>query len=138
LLRGVWNFDSQIVVTANSRNPGGINLLRADGSARFIKQTVDARVWSTLGAIAGGEVIDYAQNLARCTRVGRRVRPFIPFTVSVTSDRGPEVGIETDACSKRVKRARGDRETQPDKTCLPAACRPDGEWRRRPGSRRLR
>jgi prepilin-type processing-associated H-X9-DG protein len=58
LLGGTWDFDSQIVVTANSRHPGGVNLLTADGSSRFVKETVDARIWTALGTIAGGEVIE--------------------------------------------------------------------------------
>jgi prepilin-type processing-associated H-X9-DG protein len=58
LLGGNWDFDSEVVSTATSRHPGGVNLLTADGSARFVKETVDTRVWSALGTIAGAEVID--------------------------------------------------------------------------------
>jgi prepilin-type processing-associated H-X9-DG protein len=58
LLGGTWDFDSQVLVTVNSRHPGGVNLLAADGSTRFVKETIEARVWSALGTIAGGEVID--------------------------------------------------------------------------------
>jgi prepilin-type N-terminal cleavage/methylation domain-containing protein len=60
LLGGTWDFDSQVLVTANSRHPGGVNLLIADGSARFVKETINARTWSALGTIAGAEVIDPA------------------------------------------------------------------------------
>ena len=58
LLGGTWDFDSQVVSTATSRHPGGVNLLIADGSTRFVKETVDARIWTAMGTIAGGEVID--------------------------------------------------------------------------------
>ena len=58
LLGGTWDFDSPVAVTANSRHPGGVNLMTADGSARFVKQTVDIKVWNALGTIAGGESID--------------------------------------------------------------------------------
>jgi prepilin-type processing-associated H-X9-DG protein len=47
-----------VLVTANSRHPGGVNPLIADGSARFVKETVNARNWTTLGTIAEAEVID--------------------------------------------------------------------------------
>jgi prepilin-type N-terminal cleavage/methylation domain-containing protein/prepilin-type processing-associated H-X9-DG protein len=60
LLGGTWDFDSQVVVTANSRHPGGVNLLLGDGSVRFVKNTVSAGLWTALGTIAGGEVIDAA------------------------------------------------------------------------------
>src|SRR5262249_25318010 len=51
LLGGTWDFDSQVLVTANSRHSGGVNLLTADGSARFVKETVGARIWAALGTI---------------------------------------------------------------------------------------
>jgi prepilin-type processing-associated H-X9-DG protein len=44
-------------ITARSYHPGGVNVLVADGSARFVKSTVDAATWRGLGTIAGGEVI---------------------------------------------------------------------------------
>jgi prepilin-type processing-associated H-X9-DG protein len=47
-----------VLVTANSRHPGGVNLLIADGSTRFVKETVNARNWTAPGTIAGAEVID--------------------------------------------------------------------------------
>ncbi len=58
LLGGTWDFDSPVAVTANSRHPGGVNLMTADGSVRFARQTVDIKVWNALGTIAGGESID--------------------------------------------------------------------------------
>ena len=42
--------------TASSRHSGGVNLLFADGSIRFIKSSV-ATGWSALGSKNGGEVI---------------------------------------------------------------------------------
>ena len=41
----------------SSRHPGGVNVLNADGSTRFIKDTVDPNTWWALGSKAGGEVI---------------------------------------------------------------------------------
>ncbi len=58
LLGGSQDYDSQTVVTANSRHPGGVNLMTGDGSVRFVKASVSASVWTALGTIAGGEVVD--------------------------------------------------------------------------------
>ena len=58
LLGGSQDYDSQTVVTATSRHPGGVNLMTGDGSVRFVKASVSAGVWTALGTIAGGEVID--------------------------------------------------------------------------------
>jgi prepilin-type N-terminal cleavage/methylation domain-containing protein/prepilin-type processing-associated H-X9-DG protein len=44
-------------ITARSYHPGGVNALLADGSVRFIKSTVDAATWRSLGTVAGSEVI---------------------------------------------------------------------------------
>jgi len=44
-------------ITARSYHPGGVNVLLADGSCRFIKSSVDGMTWRALGSIAGGEVI---------------------------------------------------------------------------------
>jgi prepilin-type N-terminal cleavage/methylation domain-containing protein/prepilin-type processing-associated H-X9-DG protein len=42
---------------ADSYHPGGVNVLMADGSVRFVKDTANQQVWWGLGTIAGGEVI---------------------------------------------------------------------------------
>jgi prepilin-type N-terminal cleavage/methylation domain-containing protein/prepilin-type processing-associated H-X9-DG protein len=44
-------------VTTRSYHPGGVNSVLADGSVRFVKQSIDGQVWRALGSIAGGEVI---------------------------------------------------------------------------------
>jgi prepilin-type N-terminal cleavage/methylation domain-containing protein/prepilin-type processing-associated H-X9-DG protein len=43
--------------TASSRHSGGVNVLFADGSTRFIKSTVNAQAWWALGTRAGNEVV---------------------------------------------------------------------------------
>ncbi len=48
---------TQMIVTATSRHPGGVNLLMGDGSARFIKRSVNGAIWSALGTINGSEVV---------------------------------------------------------------------------------
>jgi prepilin-type N-terminal cleavage/methylation domain-containing protein/prepilin-type processing-associated H-X9-DG protein len=42
---------------ARSRHTSGVNLLRADGSVRFLANTVDAVAWGNLGSRAGGEIL---------------------------------------------------------------------------------
>jgi prepilin-type processing-associated H-X9-DG protein len=45
------------VITARSQHPGGVNVGLADGSVRFLKETIDQRVWWALSTRAGGEVL---------------------------------------------------------------------------------
>jgi prepilin-type N-terminal cleavage/methylation domain-containing protein/prepilin-type processing-associated H-X9-DG protein len=42
---------------SRSRHPGGVNILFADGSVKFIKDSVNVSSWRALGSMAGGEVI---------------------------------------------------------------------------------
>jgi prepilin-type N-terminal cleavage/methylation domain-containing protein/prepilin-type processing-associated H-X9-DG protein len=42
---------------ADSFHPGGVNTLMADGSVRFIKDSVNQRTWWALGTKAGSEVV---------------------------------------------------------------------------------
>ena len=42
---------------ADSYHPGGVNVLMADGSVKFIKDSINQTTWWALGTIAGGEVI---------------------------------------------------------------------------------
>jgi prepilin-type N-terminal cleavage/methylation domain-containing protein/prepilin-type processing-associated H-X9-DG protein len=42
---------------ANSDHPGGVNVLSADGSVRFVKDSVNVFTWMALGTRAGAEVI---------------------------------------------------------------------------------
>jgi prepilin-type processing-associated H-X9-DG protein len=48
---------SRIMTVANSLHPGGVNLMLADGSVRFIKSSVDLTTWRALGTRNGGEVV---------------------------------------------------------------------------------
>jgi prepilin-type processing-associated H-X9-DG protein len=36
---------------------GGANFVLADGSARFLNESIDGRVWEALGTAHGGEVV---------------------------------------------------------------------------------
>ncbi|AMV40738.1 DUF1559 domain-containing protein [Planctomyces sp. SH-PL62] len=44
-------------VTARSYHPGGVNALLADGSVRFVKDSINGWTWRALGSVAGGEVV---------------------------------------------------------------------------------
>ncbi|AMV38104.1 DUF1559 domain-containing protein [Planctomyces sp. SH-PL62] len=44
-------------VTSRSYHPGGVNVLLADGSVRFIKDSINGDAWRALGSLRGGEVI---------------------------------------------------------------------------------
>jgi prepilin-type N-terminal cleavage/methylation domain-containing protein/prepilin-type processing-associated H-X9-DG protein len=52
---GTWAGEGAF--TASSRHAGGVNVLFADGSTRFIKSTVNPQTWWALGSRAGGEVL---------------------------------------------------------------------------------
>jgi len=45
------------VITASSNHPGGVNAGLADGSVRFIKDTINQQVWWGLGSRNRGEVL---------------------------------------------------------------------------------
>jgi len=47
----------RIMTTAGSRHGGGAHTLLADGSTRFISQSIDLIVWRGLGSRAGSEVL---------------------------------------------------------------------------------
>jgi prepilin-type N-terminal cleavage/methylation domain-containing protein/prepilin-type processing-associated H-X9-DG protein len=49
---GTWG-----AITANSNHPGGVNVGFADGSVRFIKNSVNLQTWWALGSRNVGEVI---------------------------------------------------------------------------------
>lgn len=43
--------------SARSRHPGGVNVGFADGSVRFVKDSINQRTWMSLGTRSGGEVL---------------------------------------------------------------------------------
>ena len=45
------------VFYSRSRHAGGVNVLLGDGSVRFVRQTIDPRVWLLMGSINDGQVI---------------------------------------------------------------------------------
>ena len=42
---------------ARSLHPGGVNVLRADGSVHFVGDIIDIKVWRHLASIQGNEVV---------------------------------------------------------------------------------
>jgi prepilin-type N-terminal cleavage/methylation domain-containing protein/prepilin-type processing-associated H-X9-DG protein len=53
---GCWP-DSSFSIGAASFHPGGVNVLMADGSVKFVKDTVARKTWWALGTRDGAEVI---------------------------------------------------------------------------------
>jgi len=51
------NQDSGWTAMASSAHPGGVNTLMADGSAKFVKNSIARLTWFALGTRGGGEVI---------------------------------------------------------------------------------
>jgi prepilin-type N-terminal cleavage/methylation domain-containing protein/prepilin-type processing-associated H-X9-DG protein len=49
--------DDSLFSNAQSHHPGGANVLMADGSARFIKDSISPRSWMALGTKAAGEAL---------------------------------------------------------------------------------
>lgn len=49
--------DSSFTITAQSAHPGGVNVLLADGSVRFVKSSISRPTWWALGTRAVGEVV---------------------------------------------------------------------------------
>ena len=46
------------IVTARSNHPGGVNTMMADGSARFVNNSLSRAVWRGLGTRNGGELVE--------------------------------------------------------------------------------
>ena len=49
--------DAAQISNVSSRHPGGVNVCMADGSVKFVKDTINMRIWWSLGTRDGGEVI---------------------------------------------------------------------------------
>lgn len=45
------------LITATSNHPGGVNVCMADGSVKFVKDTINVSVWWGIGTRSNGEVI---------------------------------------------------------------------------------
>ncbi|MEJ7637869.1 MAG: H-X9-DG-CTERM domain-containing protein [Singulisphaera sp.] len=46
------------IVTARSLHTGGVNSLMADGSVRFVNETIGRKVWRALGTRNGDELVE--------------------------------------------------------------------------------
>ena len=51
-----WN-QLSLSVAARSKHSGGVNALMADGSSRFVKDSIALPTWRALASLGGGEVI---------------------------------------------------------------------------------
>ncbi len=52
-----WGLDATGNGPPTSFHPGGVNMCMADGSVKFVKDTINLRVWWAIGTRAGGEVV---------------------------------------------------------------------------------
>jgi prepilin-type processing-associated H-X9-DG protein len=48
---------SRIMTVATSAHPGGVNVCMADGSVKFVKDSVAISTWRAIGTRSGGEVV---------------------------------------------------------------------------------
>jgi prepilin-type processing-associated H-X9-DG protein len=48
---------NEMTAAARSRHPGGVNVLKADGSVHFVSQDINLTTWQAMGAISGGEIV---------------------------------------------------------------------------------
>lgn len=53
---GCWP-DSSFTIGAASPHPGGANAMFADGSVKFVKDSIARNIWMSLGTRNGGEVV---------------------------------------------------------------------------------
>ena len=44
-------------ITSRSYHPGGVQMLKADGSVSFVSDNIRGEVWRALGTVAGGEIL---------------------------------------------------------------------------------
>ena len=51
----------RVHLAARSYHAGGVNLLLADGSVHFIRDSISMATWRALGTRGGGEVVDGSQ-----------------------------------------------------------------------------
>ena len=52
-----WGLDVYGTGSPNSLHPGGVNVGFADGSVRFVKDSVNPQTWWAIGTRANGEVV---------------------------------------------------------------------------------
>ena len=46
----------EMTAASRSRHPGGVNILKADGSVHFISDNINLQTWQSMGSISGGDV----------------------------------------------------------------------------------
>jgi prepilin-type processing-associated H-X9-DG protein len=51
----IWS-GTNMFVSVRSYHPGGVNVCLADGSVRFVRDSISPLTWSAMGSRDGGEV----------------------------------------------------------------------------------
>ncbi|WP_435010900.1 DUF1559 domain-containing protein [Tundrisphaera lichenicola] len=59
--KSCYMYPARLVMTASSLHPGGVNVGLADGSVRFVKDSIDRATWRAMGSMNGGEVLSADQ-----------------------------------------------------------------------------
>ena len=62
---------------ARSRHPGGVHLLLADGSVRFVSDTINLSTWQALGSARSGQVIGGNAALGRGITTSEQIKSVI-------------------------------------------------------------
>jgi prepilin-type processing-associated H-X9-DG protein len=47
----------EMTAASRSRHPGGVNVLKADGTVHFVSNNINLQTWQAMGAMSGGEVV---------------------------------------------------------------------------------
>ena len=47
----------EMTAASRSRHPGGVNILKADGSVHFVSNNLNLQTWQAMGAMSGGEIV---------------------------------------------------------------------------------
>jgi prepilin-type processing-associated H-X9-DG protein len=53
--------ETGVQIGVRSYHPGGVNVGLADGSVKFVKNTIDLGIWRALSSTRGGEVVSADQ-----------------------------------------------------------------------------
>jgi len=47
----------EMTAASRSKHPGGVQVIKADGSVHFVSQNINLSIWQAMGAISSGEIV---------------------------------------------------------------------------------